>query len=167
MLNYEAIKNRPRFFRPFTGFDKIEFEIMLKPFNDAWNIYVQKTHIDGKNRTRSYGGGRKPILCKIEDKLLFILFYYKNYPIQEVIAFLFGMSQGQAYQWIHKLSEVLQMALGKEKLLPERKPSCMKDILASCEDLSFIIDGVERRIQRPKDQTKQNKYYSGKKKPIR
>ena len=74
------------------------------------------------------------------------------------------MSQAQANEWIHKLSEVLRMALGEENLLPERKSINMKDILGSCEELSFIIDGVECRIQRPKDQTKQKECYSGKKK---
>ncbi len=29
-----------------------------------------------KHRKRRYGGGRKPHLLAIEDKLLFILFYY-------------------------------------------------------------------------------------------
>jgi hypothetical protein len=32
----------------------------------------------------------------IEDKLLFILFYFKIYPLQAVLAFLCAMSQGRA-----------------------------------------------------------------------
>lgn len=58
----------------------------------------------------------------MEDKLLFILFYCKVYPLQEVMAFLFETSQGRDNAWIHTLSTVLQMALGEAKALPARDP---------------------------------------------
>ena len=167
MLTYEKIRQKPRCFRVFTGLDENEFKALLISFNDALEIYIQETCIDGQERQRAYGGGRKPILSTNENKLLFILFYYKIYPIQEVMALLFGMSQGQVCHWIHKLSDVLRIALGYENLLPERKAKNMKEILESCKELSFILDGVERRIQRPKDPTIQKEYYSGKKKPTR
>jgi hypothetical protein len=38
----------------------------------------------------------------------FILFHLKTYPLQEVIAHLFGLSQGQAHFLIHQLSAVLK-----------------------------------------------------------
>ena len=45
------------------------------------------------------------------DRLLFILFYLKTYPLQEVIAHLFGLSQSQAHFTIHQLSAILNRAL--------------------------------------------------------
>ncbi|MEP0870686.1 transposase family protein [Trichocoleus desertorum AS-A10] len=36
--------------------------------------------------------------------------------------------------------------------------------MAQCPSLEFIIDGTERRINRPKDKTERKQYYSGKKK---
>ncbi len=65
-------------------------------------------------------GGRKPHLLAIEDKLLFILFYYKVHPLQEVIAAFFGMSQGRANEWIHKLSPILERALGETRRISSR-----------------------------------------------
>jgi hypothetical protein len=65
----------------------------------------------------------------MEDKLLFILFYFKVYPLQEVIAFLFGTSQGRVNEWIHTLSIVLQMALGEAQALPERNPKNLEQTL--------------------------------------
>jgi len=42
------------------------------------------------------GAGRKAHLSVLEDKLLFILAYFRLYPTQAVQGFLFGMSQSQA-----------------------------------------------------------------------
>jgi hypothetical protein len=103
-------------------------------------------------------------LPTIEDKLVFILFYFRLYPIQTVQGFLFDLSQAQANDWIHRLSPVLNTALGYEMQLPARKAADLEQVLAECPALEFIIDGTERPIQRPKDKQGQRDYYSGKKK---
>ena len=82
---------------------------------------------------------------------------------QEVMSLLFGLSQAQANQWIHRLTPVLQSALGYEKQLPERKASTLEQVLAACPGLEMVIDGTERRIQRPQDKEQQKQNYSGKK----
>ena len=98
------------------------------------------------------------------DKLLFILFYFRQYPIQEVQGFLFGISQAQANEWVHRLTAVLSTALGYEKQLPERRPYRLAAVLRDCPGLEFIIDGTERPVNRPQDNSVQEAYYSGKKK---
>jgi hypothetical protein len=115
---------------------------------------------------RNYGGGRKAELQDIKDKMLFILFYFRQYPTQVVQGFLFGIGQPQANEWIHRLTEVLNQALGQEQQLPERKASKLEQVLSRCPELEFVIDGTERRINRPKDKTKRDEHYSGKKKAI-
>jgi hypothetical protein len=95
---------------------------------------------------------------------LFILFYFKVYPLQELLGFLFGLSQPQANYWIHSLTPILNQALGYEQQLPARKTGDIERLLAECPDLEFIIDGTERPIQRPKDPQGQRDNYSGKKK---
>jgi len=82
-------------------------------------------------RQRDYGGGRKARLSTHEEKLLFILVYFKTYPLQEVLAFHFDISQGQACQWIHVLSEVLLLALKELGHTPERDPQKVKELLES------------------------------------
>jgi hypothetical protein len=146
VLSYQRLKDHPRALRAFTGLDQAEFEKLLTHFTLAYHAYVYDQHVRKKSRKRRYGGGRKSRLASMEDKLLFILFYFKVYPLQEVMAFLFDTSQGRANEWIHQLSTILKMALGKAQ--------------------DFIIDGTERRIQRPKDATEQKEKYSGKKKTI-
>lgn len=164
MLSYYQIRNKPRILRSLTSLNPEEFDQLINKFRSAWEAFVNDNYIKNKDRKRQYGGGRIPKLRSIEEKLFFILFYFKVYPLQEVIAFIFEMSQSQANEWIHKLSKVLNMALGYEKQLPERNPKNLDQVLSECPALEFMIDGTERSIQRPKDNEKQKKYYSGKKK---
>ena len=167
MLSYQRLTHHPRALRAFTGLDQSEFEKLLVPFAMAYHAYMYDQHVTKKARKRRYGGGRKSHLASMEDKLLFILFYFKVYPLQEVIAFLFETSQGRVNEWIHTLSMVLHMALGEAQALPERNPKNLAQTLALCVSVDFIIDGTERRIQRPQDPTEQQKKYSGKKKTTR
>src|SRR5918997_3464811 len=110
MLSYHTLKDKPRVLRAFTSLDPEEFETLLIPFEQAWENYVNQHFRHKKARKRRYGGGRKPHLLAIEDKLLFILFYFKVYPLQEVMAVFFCMSQGGAHEWIHKINPLFESA---------------------------------------------------------
>jgi Helix-turn-helix of DDE superfamily endonuclease len=164
MLSYQQLQHHPRALRTFTGLDQTGFEKLLTHFEMAYHAYRYDQHVVKKSRKRRYGGGRKRRLASMEDQLLFILFYFKVYPLQEVIAFLFETSQGRVNEWIHTLSTVLYMALGEAQALPARDPKNLEQTLALCVSVDFIIDGTERRIQRPQDPTEQQEKYSGKKK---
>ena len=77
--------------------------------------------IDGHPRTsRRYSTYATCPLPTMADKLLFILTYLKQNPIQEVQGQLFGMSQSNANKWIHLLHPVLNQALADQELLPAR-----------------------------------------------
>jgi len=65
------------------GLDKDGFEKLLVPFARAWNNHVSARQSYEQGRKRRFGGGRKARLCSIEDKLLFILFHFKIYPLYE------------------------------------------------------------------------------------
>lgn len=165
MISYSEAKDKPDAFRALTGLDHPEFEQLLKFFEVAWQSHREE-HLNKKERTRKPGGGRKPALSTLEDQLFFILFYFKNYPLQEVIGFLFGMSQSQANEWIHRLTAVLKTTLGEGGYLPERCPEHLQEVLSQSPEQEFAIDGTERRRQRPLDDEKPKKFYSGKKKLI-
>lgn len=168
MFSYEVVKDNARLFLAMTGLTEIEFEKLLPPFQQAWDDYVQQAYIDREGRQRQYGGGLpESTLVLIEDKLLFILYYVKVYPLQEILAFEFGMVQSTANEWIHILSGVLKKALDLGGHLPEREAEQLKTVLPSELETAYAIDGTERRRQRPLDEEKQALYYSGKKKRIR
>jgi hypothetical protein len=91
MLSYRTIQNKPHVFQSLTGLKIQEFEQLLKPFEQAWMDYVQQHHIQGKTRRRQYGAGRKSQLNTIEDKLLFILVYFRLYPSRVAAVSKFGV----------------------------------------------------------------------------
>jgi hypothetical protein len=104
-------------------------------------------------------------LHRPEQKLLFILVYLKTYPLQVVMSELFALSQPAVNYWIHRLLPVLQDALDDLGVLPERDPRRFAQSQPPDEgEPRLIIDGTERRRQRPKSPEKQALHYSGKKK---
>ncbi|MEM1236134.1 MAG: transposase family protein [Pseudomonadota bacterium] len=157
------MRTKPRTLCSLTGLRVSEFEALLPSFGDAWDDFIRET-FEREGRKRAVGAGRKAHLKGLEDKLLFILMYFRLYPTQEVQGFLFGMSQAQANQWIHRLTGVLNQALSDEQQLPEREPANLKTVLQNCPSLEFMLDGTERRINRPKDKADRKTYYSGKQK---
>ncbi|MGD1931801.1 MAG: transposase family protein [Leptolyngbyaceae cyanobacterium] len=162
-VTYAELRSKPRTLCSLTGLRESEFEALLPSFGDAWDDFIRET-FEHEGRKRAVGAGRKAHLKGLEDKLLFILMYFRLYPTQEVQGFLFSLSQAQANQWIHRLTGVLNQALGYERQLPEREPVNLETVLQNCPSLEFMLDGTERRINRPQDKADRKQYYSGKKK---
>ena len=168
MFAYDQVKERPKLLLAMTGLIQAEFEHLLLPFQTAWEAYVKQAYVDREGRQRQYGGGKpEATLVSIEEKLLFILYYVKVSPLQEILAFEFGMVQSTAHEWIHILSDVLKKALDDGGHLPERSPQELATVLAAESPTVYGRDGTERHRQRPSDPGQQADYYSGKKKHIR
>jgi hypothetical protein len=128
-------------------------------------VYQETLQRDSKPRQRARGGGRKARLESMESKLFFILFYFKCYPTFDVLGFLFDLERGRANRWMHRLQRILETALGKKMVLPERKLESIEQFLERFPEVKEVIfDGTERPVQRPKDAEKQKEHYSGKKK---
>jgi hypothetical protein len=165
MITYESLKPKPELLKNFTGLSHRAFKKLAVAFEQAYADDL-KAREDRRERPRQrqVGGGRKGALPRLEDKLLFILFYFKFYPVQVVQGYFFGLSQPQANDWIHRLTPVLNQALGYECQLPARQTQRAEEVLKACPGLQFIIDGTERPIRRPKDTERQREHYSGKKK---
>ena len=161
IITYDSVKNNKKVFLSMTGLHVSEFDILCKNFEAILRKNSNKDSEDSSTENKKCGG---PPVLKTEDKLLFILFYLKAYPLQEIFGFLFGLSQPQANYWIHFLSDVLRETLESMNFMPERTPSELLEKLESEGKQDFSIDGTERRINRPQDDDEQKKYYSGKKK---
>lgn len=166
MLTYDELKTNPRKFLSLTSLTPDEFESLLPAYEKAYlKKYPASKTIAGKVRNRKTGAGRKGSLGSMEQKLLFALVYQKGYPLQSIMGELFGISQGRANEWIHRLLPILKQALDDLGVLPERDPKKFKAKEENRKDAAnSIIDGTERRRQRPKKAEKQALYYSGKKK---
>ena len=166
MLEYAKLKRDRRKFLALTGLTLKEFRALLPEFSEAYQRrYESAKTRAGRKRKRQVGGGRTGKLSTIEQKLLFILVYQKTYPLQVVMGELFDLSQASANEWIHRLLPVLQDALTALGVMPERDGSQFAQAARrQHEGADYIIDGTERRRQRPKKPEKQALHYSGKKK---
>jgi Helix-turn-helix of DDE superfamily endonuclease len=157
MFSYETAKQDEKTFVSLTSLRVDEFEVLCKTFSEQSN---KVTKVSAK-------GGRPHSLLTMEDRLFFILVYLKTYPLQEVIAYCFGISQGTANTQIHELSDILSMTLTELGYIPKRITEDMLVRLEKENTQSYGIDATERRIARPLDSKEQKKFYSGKKNAIR
>ena len=121
MPSYEEVTQRAGSLRSLTGLTTTEFQALLPYFEQAFEAYMGNRTIDGHPRTsRRYSTYATCPLPTMADRLLFILTYLKQNPIQEMQGQLFGMSQSNANKWIHLLHPVLNQALADQELLPAR-----------------------------------------------
>jgi hypothetical protein len=103
-------------------------------------------------------------LPKSEDKLLFVLYYLKTNPLQEVMAQAFNMRQPKVSFWLGLLLPMLEQALSRAEALPERQTERLARAVAGQRRL--LLDGTERPIPRSTDAETQREHYSGKKNDI-
>ena len=167
MLHYKDLKNKPRELLAATGLKQEEFEALQKAFEASYaEAYPAHQTVSGQARQRRQGAGHKGTLRQMEDKLLFILVYEKTYPLQTMLGLQFGLSQGRVNEWIHRLTPILQAALASLKMTPEGDGQAVQGSeLAQEGGADLVIDGTERRRQRPQNETAQREQYSGKKSP--
>jgi hypothetical protein len=165
MLTYANLKAKSKTFLSVTGLTPGEFLFLFPVFSNNYQTKQASHTLNGKPRQRKPGGGVKGSLCHPEDKLLFILVYLKTYPLQTLHGAQFGLSQPQTNFWIHRLLPLAQHALADLGLVPARDPKTWASRPIAAETaLDVILDGTERRRQRPRDADQQQEHYSGKKK---
>ena len=144
MLNIERALENDRLLRSMTGLNRKAFDQLCEVFEVA---YQEELERETKPRKRARGGGRKARLSSIESKLFFILFYFKCYPTFDVLGFLFDLERGRSNRWVHRLQGILETALGKKMVLPERKIESIEQFLEQFPDVkAVIVDGTERNF---------------------
>src|SRR5499426_1947404 len=85
MPRYDEVTQRVGSLRAMTGLTDPEFTALLPHFERALAAYLQDHTIDGQPRTsRRYSSYDNSPLPTMADKLLFILTYVKQNPIQEM-----------------------------------------------------------------------------------
>jgi hypothetical protein len=159
VLNIDRVLRQDRLLRALTGLNRKAFEALLPTFSEVYTQYLLE-----RPRQRAIGGGRKARLHQPEDKLFYILFYFKCYPTFDVAGLLFDIDRSQAHLWMHRLQPILEAALGEQMALPERKLDSVEAFIERFPGVKRVMmDGTERPIQRPQDPEKQKLNYSGKK----
>src|SRR6516165_6654362 len=139
------LQARPTEFLDFTSLSLDEFQLMVPPFESAFQAHMTAWRLDGKPRAaRQFTVYKNCPLPTPEDRLFFILVYLKTYALQVVQGRLFGMGQSKANQWIHVLLPVLLAALRALGDAPARSLTALAQRLGVSEaDVATVVVPLE------------------------
>ncbi len=165
MMNIKKALKNSRLMKSLTGLSPEKFKELLSYFEVILQEENSKRIRNNKDRKRKAGGGQKSTLHNAEAKLFYILFYVKVYPTFDVAGFIYDVHKAQTNRWMHQLLPILEKALGRRVVLPERKIENIEAFMKLFPEVKdLFIDGTERRVERSSDSKKQRLDYSGKKK---
>lgn len=157
--------------RALTGLSQAQFSQLLPTFSEVYQAKRQAEYeqaVQGGERQRQPGGGRKSKLPTMADKLLFVLYYYKNYPTFDVLGTQFNLARSKAHTQVYLLSPLLHATLVQLGMMPSREFKTVEELALALKGVDqIIIDATERSYRRPQDETQQREHYSGKKNAIR
>jgi hypothetical protein len=140
-LRYANLVRKPMDVLDMTSLTPDEFQILVPPFELAFQTHMAEWRLDGKPRTaRRFTTYKNCPLPTPEDRLLFILVYLKTNPLQVAHGILFGLPQGKTNQWIHVLLPVLRAAMRQLGDAPSRS------IAALAQRLDMPVTDVAEAI---------------------
>lgn len=174
ILRYHHLHRFPTVFRSLTGLRVNEFDQLVDDVLPAFAA-AREARLFRPDRQRAAGAGDRPAL-DARDQILLTVVWLRTYPTNEVLGFLFGVSDSTASRLLARLVPLLAAA-GRDTMRmpdPGRKHRReLGDLLREVPELAVVIDSFEQRVQRPKqplrpvpetDEPEANKWYSGKKK---
>jgi hypothetical protein len=155
--------------KALTGLSFAEFERLLPSFTAVYEADRQTRYEQAwqaGQRQRKPGGGRKSKLPTMADKLLFVLYYYKDYPTFDVLGAKFDLARSKAHERLYELSPLLHETLVRLEMMPQRAFPTVAALMQALDGVDqIILDATERAYHRPQDSKQQQAHYSGKKTP--
>jgi hypothetical protein len=144
-VQFTDVQAHPTEFLDFTSLTLDEFQLLVPPFEAAFQAHLAAWRLDGKPRTTRRSAVYKNCpLPTPEDRLFFILVYLKTYALQVVHGRLFGMGQSKANQWIHVLLPPLLAALRTLGDAPARSLTALAQRLGVSEaDAATVVAPLE------------------------
>jgi DDE superfamily endonuclease/Helix-turn-helix of DDE superfamily endonuclease len=159
----DHLRQHPAVFRHLTGvtpavFDELAAEVV--PAVEA----AHREKLDRPGRKRAIGGGGDFDLSTA-DQLLLAVIWLRQYPTNEALGFLFGVSDSTAGRARTRCLPALERSGRDAMRMPDpgvARRKRLPALLADTPGLAVVIDSFEQRTQRPR--RRQRAYYSGKKK---
>ncbi len=167
ILRYHHLSQFPSVFKTMTGLHLAEFAELLTDVLPRYTAAEEARLAQQRPmRRRAKGAGRQPELAP-RDQILLTIVWLRQYPTNEVLGYLFGVSDSTVSRLIDRVVPVLE-ATGRDTMrLPDpgrKRRRSLDALLAETPELAVVIDTFEQRVQRPRDRTTADRYYSGKKK---
>jgi hypothetical protein len=140
-MNVSEVLKDDRQLRSLIGLGLDEFQKLLDEFTPYLKENQSKNRKGKlkKRRQRKIGGGRKSVLSSPENQLLFILILSQNYPTYDVLAFMFNISRGCAFESVQRLLPILKNAQKNLKVLPKRTTDDPQELLQLIESVDHIL----------------------------
>jgi hypothetical protein len=144
-VRFIDVQAHPTEFLDLTSLTLDEFQLLVPPFEAAFQAHMREWRLDGKPRTaRRFSVYQNCPLPTPEDRLFFILTYLKTYALQVVQGRLFGIRQSKANQWIHVLLPALLAALRTLGDAPARSLTALAQRLGVSEvAAAAVVSSVE------------------------
>ena len=159
----DDLRTHPGVFRHLTGLTVPAFDALSADVVPAVEAAHRKA-LGRPNRERAIGAGGEFGLATADQVLLAVI-WLRQYPTQEALGFLFGVSDSTALRAVRRCLPALEQAGRDAMRMPDPGPGRRKKLtalLAGTPGLAVVIDTFEQRTHRPK--RRQRAYYSGKKK---
>lgn len=165
IMRYVHLSQYPAVFLSMTGLQVREYEEWLRDVLPAYQR-AEQARLERPNRQREAGGGREARLSE-RDQILLSVVWLRQYPVHEVLAYLFGTSTPAVSRYLAHVLPVLSAA-GKDTMrMPDpgrKRRRSLDELLKATPELVVVIDSFEQKVQRPTDPTARDALYSGKKK---
>lgn len=165
MLRYAALSAHPRVFKSMTGLHVADFDALVE---DVLPAVRRADHArrSQRQRHRAVGGGH-PFELSGRDQILLTVVWLRQYPIHEVLGYLFGVSDSTVSRVIQRVLPLLEQAGRDTMRVPDpgkKRRRTLDALLADLPEVVVIIDSFEQRVQRPRNRQAADDLYSGKKK---
>jgi hypothetical protein len=165
ILRYERLHRFPRVFKSMTGLHVAQFDPLLADILPRFHA-AEFARLSRPNRKRAVGAGH-PFALDPRNQLLLTVIWLRLYPTQEVLAYLFGVSDTAVGHVIRRVLPLLEASGQDTMRLPDpgrKQRRSLDALLADTPELAVVIDTFEQPVQRHKDRPVADRYYSGKKK---
>lgn len=165
IMKYGSLKHYPKIFLCATGLHVSEFDALFQDIEAAF-VLAEAARLSRPNRQRALGGGLSPDLDS-RDPILLCIVWLRQYPVHELLGYLFGVSQPTVGGYIARVLPILEQAGRDTMRLPDpgrKRRKQLSDLLEAIPELSVVIDSFEQKVQRPRERAEADSYYSGKKK---
>lgn len=139
---YQSLSRNEKKFARMSGLKKELFDKLTDKVREQIWKHQRENPLSSRGKKAAMG---------IDNKLLLMLMYYREYHTCLSISEMFGISEGYANKIVHRISRLVIKAL----------PLGRKRKIGSEDIKAVLIDASEQSIERP--QRKQRQYYSGKK----
>src|SRR5689334_25345392 len=143
-VRFADVQCRPAEFLNLTSLTLEEFQVLVAPFEAAFQEPMAAWRLDGKPRTaRRFTVYRTCPLATPQERLFFVLTYLKTCAVQVIQGRLFGMGQSKANQWIHVLLPALLAALRTLGDAPARCLTALARRLGMAEAVAVVAASPE------------------------